>query len=141
MKTGYVLLFCLSVWVAGYIGHRVNANRIAELEMECKGLREDLVREEAMVRTLLMQSELYAKASDFYRWGSLLRDSGLIQSDDLDSNLRVIFRLENLNGGGEAMRFRIPAGAVIDILRENLATQGAEPMDSAKESRRNHDGK
>lgn len=126
--------------MAGYIGHRINANRIADLEVECRELREDLMREEAMVRTLLMQSGLYAKASDFYRWGSLLRDSGLIQSEDLDSNLRVVFRLENLNGCTGAGGFGITAGAVIDILRENLAPQGVEPADSSKESGGNHDG-
>ena len=121
MKTGYVLLFCLSVWVAGYIGHRFNSIRIKDLERDCQELRRDMEREKALVRILTMQSGVYAKSLQFYEWGSLLRDSGLIKSGDLDSNLNLIFRLESImDGGVKASGFSIPAGAVIDILWENL---------------------
>lgn len=121
MKTGYILLFCLSVWVAGYIGHRFNSIRIKDLERDCRELHRDMEREKALVRILTMQSGVYAKSLQFYEWGSLLRDSGLIKSGDLDSNLNLIFRLESImDGGVKASGFSIPAGAVIDILRENL---------------------
>ena len=121
MKAGYVFLFCLSVWVAGYIGHRFNSIRIKDLETKCEELKKDLERERALTMTLTMQSGLYAKSIQFYEWGSLLRDSGLIKSGDLDSNLNLIFRLESImDGGVKASGFSIPAGAVINILRENL---------------------
>ena len=131
MKTGYVLLFCLSVWVAGYIGHRFNSIRIKDLETECMELRKDLERERALTLTITMQSGLYAKSFDFYKWGSLLRDSGIIGSRDLDSNLHLIFRLENLDGATTStLGFQIPVGTALDILRENLL-----PADSV-----GHDG-
>lgn len=121
MKAGYVFLFCLSVWVAGYIGHRFNSIRIKDLETKCEELKKDLERERALTMTLTMQSGLYAKSIQFYEWGLLLRDSGLIEPRDLDSNLNLIFRLENLTDDGvRASGFSISAGTILDILRENL---------------------
>lgn len=120
MKVGYVFLFCLSVWVAGYIGHRFNSIRIKDLETKCEELKKDLERERALTMTLTMQNGLYAKRIQFYEWGLLLRNSGLIEPGDLDSNFNPIFRLENLTDGGvRASGFSIPAETILDILREN----------------------
>lgn len=132
MKMGYVFLLCLSVWVAGYIGHKFNSIRIKDLERECQELRRDVEREKALVRILTMQSGVYAKSFDFYKWGSLLRDSGIIGNGDLDSNLRLIFRLENLDGiTTSTLGFQIPVGTALDILRENL--QSPDSIDHDEE--------
>lgn len=80
-----------------------------------------------MTLTLAMQKGIYRKTLQFRYWGSLLRDSGIIEPEELDSNLSLMFRLGRITGEeAQTTRWKIPAEAVIDILRENLAPQGTE---------------